>query len=522
MSGGHSSRRMGFSMLVNIAGILCSRVFGLVRDMVMTWYWGGSGAAQAAFHLAFSIPNMFRMLFGEGAFTAAFVPILAGKLEKGTKEEAWRFSERVITLQLLALAAVSLITGIISVVIYFLLHDGTREHVSLTFKILPLLMPYSLLICVAGSFGSILNSLRKFGLPALNPVIFNIVQIAGVAAISFLWKNDNPMALYCFCGSILLAGILQMLTLMYACRRQGFIFHFAIDWKNEDVKNVCKKFLPGLIGAGASQINQLLDKIMVGFLGTLAVSSINYSHHLVYLPVGLFGVAMGTVCLTDLSRAAGKDDAEAFSKALTYSLRMVLFLSLPCTVLLFVFAEPVIRLLYFRGAFDEASVNACTYAMKCYIPGIPAFCLLKVATTPHHGKGDTTTPVRVAIACIALNFILNISLIWTFKQGGLALSTSICTWVNVACLLALAKKHASTWSPWPSLWSGCAWLAAALLSGALAHCICKTANLNAHLSGFRLYAAEIILGGGSGTAIYLLLGGSLFILLKRFSSKHKV
>ena len=430
MEEGHSSRRMGRSMLVNAAGIFTSRIFGLLRDVVMTWYWGGSGAAQAAFHLAFSIPNMFRLLFGEGAFTAAFVPALAGKLESQTREEARRFSERIISLQLLALAAVTAAVSLVSLLLGLLLPQGTREHIVLTFRILPLLMPYLLLICVAGCFASILNALRRFALPSLNPVLFNVVQIASVLVISRFWKNDEPVALYCFCGSVLLAGLVQMLSLMLACWRQGFVFHFRIDIKDADVRGVCSRFVPGLIGAGANQINQLIDKLMVGYLGTLAVSSINYSHHLVYLPVGIFGVAIGVVCLTDLSRSASRKDMLALSSSLTFSLQSVLYLSIPCAVLFYVFAEPFVRLMFFRGAFDEASVKACVYALKCYLPGVPAFCMMKVATTPHHANGDTATPVRIATACIVLNFILNISLIWSMAQGGLALSTSICSWVT--------------------------------------------------------------------------------------------
>ncbi|MBR6371796.1 MAG: murein biosynthesis integral membrane protein MurJ [Victivallales bacterium] len=513
---GHTSRiRLALSMLLSGAGIFCSRIFGLLRDVVMTWYWGGSGAAQAAFHLAFSIPNMFRMLFGEGAFTAAFVPSLAGKLETGSRDEAWRFAERVITLQALALAGMVVLVSLVSLLIGLLLPASVREHIVLTFRILPLLMPYLLLICIAGCFGCILNALRRFVFPSLNPVLFNIVQICAVLLISRFWKNDEPMALYCFCGSVLLAGVVQMLSLMFLCRLQGFVFHFRLEVKNPDVLDVCRKMLPGIIGAGTNQINQCIDKIMVGYLGTLAVSSLSYSNHLVYLPVGIFGVAIGNVCLTELSRASSRKDMDALSNSLTFSLQSVLFLSIPCAVIFYLFAEPFIRLLFFRGAFNEEAVKACAYALKCYILGIPAYCMMKVATTPHHASGDTRTPMRVGIACVGLNFIMNISLIWSMKQGGLALSTSISSWVQVISLLFLICRKIPQWKPGAAALSGLLCLGFALIAGFASLKISAIIAPEQHFAGFWLYFMQVLLGGGVGGLIYLALAGIPAIVVKR-------
>lgn len=459
---------MGRSMLINAGGTFCSRIFGLLRDVAMTWYWGGSGNAQGAFHLAFSIPNMFRTLFGEGAFTASFVPAVSAKLEQDDRAGAWRLAERTISLQILALSALVLVVSCLSVCVLYFLPGGIRPHIPLTFRILPLLMPYALLICVAGSFASILNSLRRFAIPSLNPVIFNVCQITAVLLLSLFWRNDEPVSLYCFCGSIILAGTLQALSLMLACRRQGFVFHFRPVWRDADVQAVCRRFVPATIGAGATQINQLLDKVMVGWLGPLGVSSIAYSNHLIYLPVGLFGVAMGVVCLTDMSRSASRHDSVAMANSLDFALRMVLFLCLPCAVLFGVLAVPVVQMMYYRGAFNEASVRACVWALMFYLPGLPAFCCMKVATNPHHANNDTKTPVKVALWCILLNFVLNISLLLPLRQGGLALSTSICSWVNVVTLLLLARRHVPAWSIGSSIRAALGLLLSAAFGGACA------------------------------------------------------
>ncbi|MBR0459363.1 MAG: murein biosynthesis integral membrane protein MurJ [Victivallales bacterium] len=502
-------RQMGRGMLTNFLGIFCSRILGLARDVVMTWYWGGSGAAQAAFHLAFSIPNLFRTLFGEGAFTAAFVPAISEKLEQDDRAGAWRLAERTITLQLLGLLGVVVVVSGISGVLYWNTLGEVRPHVSLTFQILPLLMPYALLICVAGSFGSILNSLRRFAMPALNPVLFNVCQIATVLVLSRLWPNDEPRALYWFCASVLLAGVLQMGSLMFVCARQGFQFHFSLVWKDPEVRAVCARFLPGTIGAGANQINQLVDKALVAFLGPLAVSSMAYSQHLVYLPVGLFGVAMGVVCLTAMSRAASRNDQPEMAESLDFALRLVLFLSLPCAAMFGALALPFVKMLYFRGAFSEEAVRECVWALYFYLPGLPAFCCQKVALNPHHAKKDTQTPVKVAVAFIVLNFFLNISLIWSLRQGGLALSTSICAWANTITLLYLARRHVLLWRAWPTVCAGLQLLLASAFAGVLAWFAARHAILPQGLPATVQNIVILLEGGIVGGLGYLLFCGIL-------------
>ena len=496
-------RRSVSNMLGSFLGIFGSRVAGLLRDLAMTHYWGGSGAAQAAFHVAFSIPNLFRSLFGEGAFTAAFLPAVAGKLEKDGKEGAWRLAERVISLQIIALAVIVALMSLASGALY-LLTRGTdvRPHIQLTFKILPLLMPYALLICVAGSFASILNSLRVFALPAFNPVIFNAVQIAAIVLLYFTFANTSLTALYIFCASVLLAGLLQAVSLAFACRRRGFVFHFRPAWKDEEVRQVLRKFLPGTVGAGVNQINQLIDKWMVSWLGPLAISGIEYSHRLIYLPVGLFGVAISSVCLTDMSRAASRNDSEELSDSLDRALRLTLFLSIPCAVLFGVLADPFVRLLFRHGAFNDDAVRSCVTALLFYIPGIPAFCCAKVALTPHHANLDTATPVRVSIFCVVLNFLLNISLVWSLRQGGLALSTSICSWTNLCALLVLARKYVPGWAPLRTVSHALQMLAAACAAGAAAllalRCLPYPDSCGVTLAS----ALRVMAGGAAGSIVY--------------------
>lgn len=441
-----------------------SRIFGLLRDMVMAAYWGGTGAAQAAFQVAFAFPNSLRTLFGEGAFTSAFVPMLSARMKDDKREEAWQLAERAISVQALALLAfVLLLSGLSAAVLWFA-PDTLSAHARLTFLILPLLMPYALFICMAGAFSSVLNCLGDFKLPAATPILFNILQIATVVYLSFLWANTEFTALLIFCASALLAGLAQLLLLMLWARRRGFVFHFQPVWKAPEVQQLCQKILPGLLGAGVMQINSLVDRLLALHLGPAAVGALNYSQHLVYLPVGIFGVAMGVVCLPRMSRAMARADALEIASSLDYALRLILFLSLPCAALLFALQEQTIMFLFARGAFTVDAVRETSWALTFYVLGLPAFCCAKVATNPFHARLDTATPVKISLFCMLLNLVLNLILMQFLRQGGLALSTSICSWLNVGLLLSLNCRHLPQWSPRTLFRSGLPLLLLSLLA----------------------------------------------------------
>lgn len=495
---------IGRSWLTSTAGILASRVFGLLRDIVLAWYWGSTGVMQAAFNVAFAIPNMLRALFSEGAFAAAFVPMVAGKLSDGDRDGAWRLAERAISLQATVLGVITVLGAAIAAAIWALLPETASEHVRLTFLILPIVMPYALFICLAGAFASILNSLRQFALPALNPIIFNVVQIAAVGLIYPLWRMDELPALIIFCFSILLAGLLQMFALMILCRRRGFVFHFRPAWNDPEVRLFVSKILPAILGNSVQQCNNLIDKALVMYLGPAAIGSLAYSQHLVYLPTGIFGVAMGVVCLTSLSQAWNRGNLDEMASSLDFALRQMLFLTIPCTILGIVLAEPAIRLLFQRGAFNEEAVRECAWALRFYLPGLPAFCLAKVAVTPHNARKDTATPVKVSLVCIGLNLILNLILMQFLRQGGLALSTSICSWVNVIALLWLCRPHLPQWQPSSTIRAALPLLIAAALAGLAAWLVASwTTGRLATWPAFPAQAAILLTGGAAGGITYL-------------------
>lgn len=459
---------MGRSLLSSTAGILLSRVSGLARDICSAWYWGATGVAQAAYNVAFAIPNGLRQLFGEGAFTSAFVPMVSGHLANDEREQAWRLASRAITLQMIVLALISAILAITGGVLAFS-HVFDDKTTDTALKILPVLMPFAVFICLAGAFSAILNSLKAFFLPNTVQIIFNVVQIAAIGLLACGWKNTDPVALWIFCASTLVAGLLQVAALLFACRRRGFIYHFDANFKDAEVKTLCIKILPGLIGAGVMQLNSLIDKALGLILGSAAIGSLAYAQRLVYLPVGIFGAAMGMVALPALSRAQAKNDLNGVADGLDYALRTVLFLALPCTAFLLTAGESVITFLFARGAFNQTAISETTFALGFYLAGLPAFCCAKVATNPFHARKDTRTPMLIGLSCMVLNLTLNLILMRFLRQGGLALATSICSWLNVAVLLTLNRKHLPQWSPFRLLKAGGALIFAAGVAALASH-----------------------------------------------------
>lgn len=424
------------SMLVVSAGVLLSRVLGLVRDVGFASRWG-TGTAFAAFSIAFMIPNLLRALFGEGAFSAAFVPTYSEKLEKQGPEHAWEAAQRVITALMVVL--VLLVAAVVALAMV-LRRFATQEIDLLTLQLLPWVMPYALLICATGAFSGVLNSLRHFLIPSLTPVVLNVTLITATLFVCPYWGSSSADQVQALALSVLLAGTVQLGLQLAACGRKGLRFRFDPDWRSAEVRRVAMLIVPALLGTGVTQLNAFVDKLLARILGSAAVGSLYYSQRLVYLPVGLFGVAMAVVCLPAMSRAWARQDRGEMRASLAYALRHVLFLTVPAAALLAVTGVDVVRLLFERGTFDASSTRETFWALAFYLPGIPAFACVKVAVTPFYARQDTKTPVKIASACLILNVILNLVLMCYLRQGGLALSTSICSYVNITLLLVLTSR----------------------------------------------------------------------------------
>lgn len=466
-----TSRSTTRAMLVNFGGILCSRLTGLARDMLVAAFWGSTEIFQAAFTTAFAVANTFRGLFAEGAFSSAFVPALSKKLAEGQKDEAWDLACRSITLIGCVLGVIVVLGGLAGTLCASFFGHALTEEARCTSVILPVVLPYALFICLAGAFAAILNSLRHFVIPAFSPCLFNVVQVVTVALLFWLGKTRHEFSsLMWFCASVLFSGLLQLAIMLLACRRRGFRFHFDFNFRTPAMYQLGVKFFPAAAAAGVYQLNTLADKAIALALGATAVGAINYANRLVFLPIGLIGVAMGQACLPHMSRACEHERGEILESAL----RQVLYFSLPTMTIFVALKSDIVSLLFQRGAFNEQAVRECVWTLLFYLPGVPAFCLAKVATAFHHSRQDTKTPFRVTLLCVVLNFILNLILCQFLRQAGLALASALCSWLNVAILLVYAAKCCPGWHKRRSLATAVITTVSAVAAGFVAH-VCANA-----------------------------------------------
>ena len=432
-----SGKRLGRRMLIVSAGVLLSRVLGLIRDIVYANHWG-TGTAFAAFVIAFTIPNLLRALFGEGAFSAAFVPVFSERLERDGRDAAWDAATRVLSVLLIAVSGIVLLIMALSATAAVF---AQKDLDTITLRLLVWVMPYAVLICMTGAFAAVLNSVNHFTVPALTPIILNVFLIAATLVLCPLLGTTDEQQVFGLALAVLAAGVIQLGAQVWMCKRKGLSFRPRPDWHAPEVRRVVYLMAPALIGTGVAQLNVAVDRYLARCLGSAATSSLYYSQRLAYLPVGLFGVAMAVAALPAMSRAWVRQDVEDMRSSLGYALRQVLFLTLPITGLLAVVAVPVVRLLFERGSFDSQSTAETVWALQFYLPGIPAFACAKIAVTPFYARQDTKTPVRIAAFCLALNVVLNLSLMWWMRQAGLAIATSICSYVNVVLLLYMTHRH---------------------------------------------------------------------------------
>lgn len=423
---GRSSGRM---LLVS-SGIFSSRLLGLARDCTFAAVWGTS-PVLAAFLTAFTIPNLLRALFGEGAFSAAFVPAFSARLEHDGKAAAWQLAMRTVSVLATVLFAALVLFTILAVLSFPFVGDPLARDV---LRLLPWVMPYAFLICLTAALTGILNSLHRFAWPAFSQTFLNIAFIAAALLAVFFAAPEGTPSVWFLVAGLLAAGAAQLGLLAVVCHREGGRFRYAPVLSDPAVRKVFGLMTPALLGAGVVQINVVVDRALALSLGEVAVTTLYLSQHLVYLPVGLFAVAAATVSLPAMSREFARGDHSRMLGTLHHGLKQAWFLSLPAFVMLVVLHQAVISLLFQRGNFTADDAMATARTLLFYLPGIPAFVGVKIAIAPFHARQDTLTPVKIAGFCVVLNVILNLVLMQFLAQGGLALATSICSWVNMILL----------------------------------------------------------------------------------------
>ncbi|WP_238946953.1 murein biosynthesis integral membrane protein MurJ [Seongchinamella unica] len=429
---------------------MISRVLGLLRDVVIAAFVGASANADA-FFVAFKIPNFLRRLFAEGAFSQAFVPVLADYKEAGAQEAVRALVARVAGVLGGTLLVLTLVTVAASPLVAALFAPGfvsQPEKFQLTAEMIRITFPYLLLISMTGFCGAILNSYGRFAVPAFTPVFLNLSLIFA-ATVASPWFEEPVFAL---AWGVFFAGVIQLLFQLPSLYRLDLVPRPVFDIRHEGVRRILKLMVPALFGVSVSQINLLLDTVLASFLPTGSVSWLYYSDRLAELPLGVFGIAIATVILPNLSahRAAARE--EQFASTLDWAMRSVLLIGVPAAIALILLAEPILITLFQYGELTAVDVEMAALSLRAYSLGLVAFMLIKILAPGYYARQDTATPVKIGIIAMAANMLMNLVLVlpllWYFNIGhlGLALATSLSAWLNAGLLLrGLLRQGVFSW-----------------------------------------------------------------------------
>lgn len=413
-----------------------SRVLGLVREMLQSRCIG-AGVEQSAFVLAFAIPNMTRKLFGEGALTAAFVPIFKDEVENKGVEKAARLARSVLTMAMLMLASMVAIGFVILLVTHSALPRTPRNVTTIT--LVAILLPYMLGICGAAFGMGVLNSLERFKASSFMPALLNVVWIAALVILLFFPSLSIAARVYWVAGAILCGGFLQM-GFMFRCMAKVGVVPLPrfSGWKDPKVRQVWTNMGIGALGAGAVQINYALDQVLAQVAAPWAAGVIGYAERLMDLPLGVIGVAFGTVLLPTFSGHFARKDALGAKRALRRSILQILALMIPASIVTFFCAEWIVHLIYHGGKFDTEATVRVARALSVYGLGLAFFGIQKCLIPFFHAQRDMKTPLRVAVQTVFLNATLNVLAVWLlpveWRHVGLAASTSLCALVGVLLL----------------------------------------------------------------------------------------
>lgn len=445
------SRRLIKSTLVTGGMTLVSRISGLVRDMVFAGLIGaGAGIAADAFYVAFRIPNFLRRIFGEGAFSQAFVPVFTEYKTRAPLAEMREFVDRMAGIFGLILFVTTLV-GVLAApfLVYALAPGFTGEKYELTVAMLRITFPYIFFISLVAMAAGILNTYGRFGAAAFTPVLLNISMIS--AALWLAPRMQNPVMALAW--GVFIAGVAQLLFQLPFLARLGLLPRPRLSRGHDGVGRVFKLMLPAIFGVSVAQINTLVNTILASFLVTGSVSWLYYSDRLMEFPLAVFGIALATVILPSLSRQHTNGDKQEFSRLLDWALRWVFLIGVPATIALMLLAGPLLVTFFHYGAFGEQDVRMSAQALIAFSAGLLGFILVKVLAPGFYARQNTKTPVRIGMIAMGVNIVLSLVLVYFLRHTGLALAISIAALVNAALLYIVLRREGvyvpeSGWALW--------------------------------------------------------------------------
>nr|WP_240953371.1 murein biosynthesis integral membrane protein MurJ [Sneathiella chinensis] len=429
-----------FRSVATVGGFtMISRILGFVRDILVAAVIG-AGPISDAFFVAFRIPNMFRRLVAEGAFSAAFVPMFARQLEGKSEKEALDFASHALGF---LTGFLFLFSALFMIFMPFLMQylapgfepGGLRFELAVDYT--RITFPYLACMAVVALLGGVLNAYYKFAAMSAAPILLNIILIG--CLVYSLSGADTDAGLILSWG-VAAAGVAQVLFLIVACRRAGVSLPLQRPRLTPKIRRLFKLMLPGLLGAGVLQINILVGTIIASLLATGSISYLYYADRVYQLPLGVIGIAMGTALLPLLSRQLRAGEEGPAAHTMNRAVELSMLFTLPAAAALMTISLPVISVLFQRGAFDAAASQTTAAALVAFASGLPAYVLTKVYAPGFFAREDTTTPVVIGILSMLLNVALSLLLIGSLNHVGIALATSLSAWANAAMLWFLLSR----------------------------------------------------------------------------------
>ncbi|MDD2796019.1 murein biosynthesis integral membrane protein MurJ [Acidocella sp.] len=418
---------------------MASRVLGFARDILIAAILG-TGPVADAFFVALRLPNLFRRLFGEGAFNAAFVPSISGILHTEGVAAAAGFAEEATAVMIFWLGGITLAGEIFTPWLLYALAPGfAGNHAKFTLAVAltRIMFPYLFLICLTALFSGVLNAMNRFAAAAAAPVLFNVFSIAFMLGLSRYAPNPG----YALAWGVTASGVAQLFLLIWAARRVGMRITVPRPKLTPRMRTLFRRMTPGLVGAGVTQLNVSIDIIIGTLLPAGSVSVLYYADRVNQLPLGVIGTAAGTALLPAITRHIALREEGAALNALNRALEGVLMLTLPAAIGLSLAGRQVMDVLFVRGAFSQHTALLAGNSLAAFALGLPVFALVKVLTPGFFARGDTVTPLKIGVAAVALNLCMNLLFMHPLKAVGPALATSLSSAFNAAVLLFLLHRR---------------------------------------------------------------------------------
>jgi putative peptidoglycan lipid II flippase len=429
------------------AWTLASRVTGLVRDVLINSIFGAS-ALTDAFNVAFRIPNLFRRLFAEGAFTQAFVPLIAEAHATKSEAEQRHFLNAVATVLFWVLVVFSVIGVVGAPILVYMLasgfkHADTFDHAVIMTRIM---FPYIACMSLVAFSAGILTTFKHFMVPAATPVLLNVCMIAAAWLLSPLF----PVPIYALAVGVMIGGIVQLSVQLPMLAKHAMLPRVGLKWReawrNPQVQQLLKLILPATLAVSVAQISLMINTQIASYLPRGSVTWLSNADRLMEFPTALIGVALGVVLMPSLMRANSQGNKAAYSSQLDWGLRLVLLLALPCAVALFVFAKPLVAVLFHNGKFTAHDVTQTALALSCYGVGLLGIVGVKVLAPGFYAKKDIATPVKIALIVLGATQVMNFFFVPWLKHGGLTLSIALGAMLN-ALLLYMGLRRRGSYAP---------------------------------------------------------------------------